>query len=137
MRFLIAFCVGIGATLAWQSYGDTARAMIASSYPEYGWLAPQSAVAQTGSATGAPSSIASADPQDLKSLSFNLAAIGQRVDQIAASQDKVSRDISARLAVAKQEILDRMSPPSAQPAAAPVRKPASPAPQAAVPAPVR
>jgi hypothetical protein len=126
MRFLIAFCVGVGATLGWQSYGDTARARIASSYPEFGWLAPRAAAAQTGPETAAPS----ADPQDLKSLSFNLAAIGQRVDEIVASQDKVSRDISARLQVAKQEILDKISAPSSQPAAAPARRTASPAPAA-------
>jgi hypothetical protein len=129
MRFLIAFCVGVGATLGWQSYGDTARAMIASSYPEFGWLAQQLAAAQTGPETAATSVV---NQQDLKSLSFNLAAIGQRVDQIAASQDKVSRDISARLEVARQEILDRISTPSPQPAAVPARKPASAPPAAPV-----
>jgi len=42
-RVLITFCVGIAATLAWQSYGDAARQIIASSYPQFGWLAPQAA----------------------------------------------------------------------------------------------
>src|SRR6266567_3739679 len=47
-RFLIMFCMGVAATLAWQSYGDAAREMIASSAPQLGWLAPQVApVAQT------------------------------------------------------------------------------------------
>ena|SRR5436305_889943 len=40
-RSLIIFCMGIAATLAWQSYGDTTREMIASSYPQLGWLEPQ------------------------------------------------------------------------------------------------
>ena len=31
VRFLIVFSIGVGATLAWQSYGDAARAMIATS----------------------------------------------------------------------------------------------------------
>src|SRR5690242_1182065 len=52
-RFLIAFCVGVAATLAWQSYGDAARETIASSYPQLGWLAPQAAQA-------APTTIAAA-----------------------------------------------------------------------------
>src|SRR6266566_3898978 len=30
-RFLITFCIGVAAILAWQSYGDAAREMIASS----------------------------------------------------------------------------------------------------------
>src|SRR6266850_1244810 len=48
LRSLIIFCIGITATLAWQSYGDTAKGMIANSYPQLGLLAPQSeAFAQT------------------------------------------------------------------------------------------
>ena len=46
MRFLIAACVGVVATLAWQSYGDTARQIIANSHPQLSWLAPEAAVAQ-------------------------------------------------------------------------------------------
>ena len=54
-RFLITFCIGVAATLAWQSYGDAARQMIANSYPPLGWLAPQSApVAQTAPNMVAP-----------------------------------------------------------------------------------
>jgi hypothetical protein len=43
-RFLIAFCIGVAATLAWQSYGDAVRKMIASSSPRLvGSSAPQAA----------------------------------------------------------------------------------------------
>ena len=42
-RFLIAFCSGVAATLAWQSYGDAARKMSVSSSPQLGWSAPQAA----------------------------------------------------------------------------------------------
>jgi hypothetical protein len=42
-RFLIAFCIGVAATLAWQSYGDATRKMIASSSPQLGRSAPQAA----------------------------------------------------------------------------------------------
>jgi hypothetical protein len=49
VRFLIAFRIGVAATLAWQSYGDATREMIASSSPQLGWLAPPVApVAQAG-----------------------------------------------------------------------------------------
>src|SRR5262245_6581377 len=49
-RFLIIFCIGIAATLAWQSYGDAARETIANSSSQLGWLAPQTApLAQTAS----------------------------------------------------------------------------------------
>src|SRR5258708_34508158 len=40
---LVTFCIGVAATLAWQSYGDAARRAIASSFPRLGWLAPQAA----------------------------------------------------------------------------------------------
>src|SRR5262249_28855819 len=49
-RFPIAFCIGVAATLLWQSYGDAAREMIANSHPQLGWLAPRPALtAQTPS----------------------------------------------------------------------------------------
>jgi len=40
-RFLITFCIGVAATFGWQSYGDAARELIASSYPQLRWFAPQ------------------------------------------------------------------------------------------------
>ena len=40
-RFLITFCSGVAATLAWQSYGDAARKMFASSSPQLGRSSPQ------------------------------------------------------------------------------------------------
>ena len=46
-RFLVVFFMGVAATLAWQSHGDEIREMIASSYPQLGWLAPQTAAAET------------------------------------------------------------------------------------------
>jgi SPOR domain len=41
--FLIAFCTGVAATLAWQSYGGVTRRMIASPSPQPDWSAPQAA----------------------------------------------------------------------------------------------
>jgi hypothetical protein len=125
MRFLIAFCVGVTATLAWQSYGDRARQIAANSYPQLAWLAPEAAVAQTAPAPIVPP-IISSDQQQLKAMSFDLAALRQRVDQIAAGQDRITRDISAKLQAAEQGILDKISAPQSQPAAAPARKSAPP-----------
>jgi hypothetical protein len=36
-RFLITLSIGVAATLAWQSYGDAAREMIASASPQLGY----------------------------------------------------------------------------------------------------
>jgi hypothetical protein len=123
-RFLITFCIGIGATLAWQSYGDTAREIIASRYPQLAWLAPQAAVALSPATIVPP--ISSPDPQELKTILVSLSAMRQRIDQLTASQDQTIRDVTTKLQVAKQEILDKILVPSPQPATPPARKLAPP-----------
>src|SRR5258708_529424 len=38
VSFLVTACVGVAATLAWQSYGGTAKETIADSDPQLHWL---------------------------------------------------------------------------------------------------
>jgi len=128
-RFLIAFCIGVAATLAWQSYGDAARELIAISSPQLGWLAPQAAaVGQTAPDTIAPAASAAPvpDQQQINAMSLGLAGVRQSVDQLAAqlaaSQQQMARDI-IKLQAAERDILDKISAPPQQPAAAPARKP--------------
>jgi hypothetical protein len=126
-RFLITFCIGVAATLAWQSYGGAAREMIAGSFPQLGWLAPQAApVAQTAPDMIAPAVLAAPSP-DLKQLKVGLAVVQQSVDQLAAGQEQLTRDIT-KLQATEQDILHKISappppPPPPPPAAAPARKP--------------
>lgn len=80
-RVLIAFCAGVAATLAWQSYGDAARQIVATSYPQLGWLAPR--------LTGTPSP----DQQRLNAMSFDLDAMRQNVDRIATTQEQTTRSV--------------------------------------------
>jgi hypothetical protein len=130
-RFVLSFAIGVAATLGWQSYGDTARQVVAGYYPQLGWLAPRAAAAQTP-ADGAAFPASPAADQDIKNLAADLAAMRQRVDQlaaqIAAGQDQMTRDISARVQAAQRDILDRIataSPPPRPDAAAQVRRPSS------------
>jgi hypothetical protein len=121
-RFLLVFGVGVGTTLAWQAYGDTARAMIANSTPQLGWLAPQTApVVPIAPAT------AGATSSDLQQLAFGVAAVRQSVDlltaQLAAGQGQMGGDI-AKLQADQQEILHKLSAGPPRPAAAPAHKPA-------------
>ena len=113
-RFLIIFCLGIGATLAWQSYGDAARGMIAKSSPQLAWLAPSVVAA------------AAASP-DLQQLALGLAAVRQSVDllagQLAAGQQQMESDI-AKLQADRQEILQKLAAVPPRPAAIPMHKPA-------------
>src|SRR6516162_3943521 len=96
--FLITSCIGVAATLGWQSYGDAAREMIASSYPQFGWVAPQPA--------SAPS-----DQQQLNAMS--LEAVRQSIDRIAtgfaAGQEQIARSVDriAPSIVANQEQITR------------------------------
>jgi len=55
----ITFCIGVAATLTWQTYGDAARNAIATSFPRLVWLAPQATpVAQNTSDIFAPAASA-------------------------------------------------------------------------------
>jgi hypothetical protein len=143
-RFLIIFCIGVGATLAWQSYGDVARAMIADSFPQLGWLAPSAAApqaaapqiaapemaahqAQLASETVALGTSSDAPPQlqQLRDMSLLFAAMRQSVDQLAANQQQMAGDI-AKLLADQQQLMQKASAPAPRPAAAPAHKPAPP-----------
>jgi hypothetical protein len=141
VRVLITFCLGIAATLAWQSYGDRARGTLANLSPQLGWLAPQAALAQTAGAATAAATPA-VDQQEFKAMSLNIAAVRQRVDQLsaqlAAGQEQVTRDFTMKLQAAEQDILGKIPAPPQQAAAAPARKPAVPVPSPPAPvAPLR
>ena len=132
-HFLMAFCIGVAATLAWQSYGDAAREMIAHASPRLDWLAPQAA--PTAPVALADPAALSLDQEELKAISFGLAGVRQRVDQIAAQlaagQEQMTGDITNKLQAAEQDILDKIAAPPPQSAAArrtaPTATPATPA----------
>jgi hypothetical protein len=126
-RFLVVFSIGVAASLAWQSYGNAARAMIANSSPQLGWLVPQTVpVVQTAPDVVAPAAAAAASP-DLQRLALVLASVRQSVDQLAAQlaagQQQIVDDI-AKLQADEQEILHKLSAAPPRPTAAPARKPA-------------
>ena len=160
-RFLVTACVGVAATLAWQSYGDTAKQMIADSAPQLSWLlslpamnppsggeiaveqpnppavqasAPQAASAQAGAVAPTVSETAastapiarSPELQQLETMAHDLAAVRQSVEQLAAGQEQMARDI-AKLQTAGQDVRRRITalPPAA---AASAHKPIPPQP---------
>ena len=103
---LIMFCIGVVATLAWHSYGDAAREMIASSFPRLGWLAPRAApVAQNAPDVSAPVAPAtpSPDQEQLNAMSLDLDAARQSVDRIATSQEQMTRSVD-RIAASQEQI---------------------------------
>ena len=95
-RFLITFCIAVAGTLAWQSYGVTARQKIASLFPRLDWLAPQAApVAQTTPEMIVPAAPAapSFDQKQLSAMSLDLSAVRQTVDLLAASHEQTMRSV--------------------------------------------
>ena len=166
-RFLMAACVGIATTLAWQSYGGTAKQMIANLAPQLHRLssppamtppsgreiaieqssppqapapqapAPQApsaqaeAVASTASGTAlstAPTAPSGELRQQFETMQQELAAVRQSVEQLAAGQEQLARDI-AKLHTAGQDMRRRAAfPPVATAPRKPVPPP-QPAPQ--------
>ncbi len=106
----IAFCIGVAATLAWQSYGDTAREMIANAHPQLGWLAPQGEpVTQNvpdAVAVAAPAAPAF-DQQQLNAIAIDLEAMRRSIDRIApgivAGQEQMARSID-RIATTQEQL---------------------------------
>src|SRR6266853_5786522 len=88
-RFLAIFCVGVGTTLAWQSYGDAAREMIANSYPQLGWLAPR----PLPIAQNVPGMIDLAAPAAQHLNAMSLDTMRQSTKRIAAGQEEIARSI--------------------------------------------
>ena len=156
-----AVLIGVAATLAWQSYGDSAKQVIATKAPELGWSpeAKQMIASWTlgwtkppaGPEKIAPETVApkappapSLDPAQVQQITRSLAAVRETLQELAGSQRSMARDI-ARLESAVAEILLKMPEPPPQPPAAPARKPpASPsssrvptAPQPSRPSPQR
>jgi hypothetical protein len=147
-RFLATACIGVAATLVWQSYGGSALQMVASSVPQLGRLlsppanppsgreiaveqpsppavqasVPQAASAQAGAVAPTASEMAaspaptapSPELQQLATMVHDLAAVRQSVEQLAAGQEQMARDI-AKLQTAGQDIRRRISalPPAA------------------------
>src|SRR5882757_4045471 len=109
-RFLITFCVGVAATLAWQSYGDAAREMIANSSPQLGWLAPQAPVAQT-----IPNTIEQIVTRIVDRIVTNIVAtqepIARAVDELTAGQEQLTREIVKLEAISQYGFSKSLEPP--------------------------
>ena len=111
-RFVIAVVIGVGGTLAWQSYGDVAREMAATRAPMLGSLLSYLP-------TKVPAVVGSPDP-----AASNLDALRRSVEQLAVRQDQMAQYMMALRAI-EEDIRQKMSftPPSA-----PIAVPPPPAP---------
>ena len=95
--------------------------MIASAIQEVGWTTPANPAPETV-ASKAPSAT-SLDPAQVQQMVQSLATLRQTVEQMAAGQDELKRDI-VQMHSALIDVLVKIPEPTRQPPAAAERKPA-------------
>jgi TolA-binding protein len=124
-RFFFAVLIGVGATLAWQSYGDQAMDMVKVWAPSLGEWLPVST-----SKPAAPPVTSAEVQQQLKPIATDLAAVRRTIEQLTADQDQLSRTQQqmaqsiATLQAAEQQLSQRLSsPPPSKPVNVPPPKP--------------
>lgn len=137
VRYLVAICIGVAATLAWQSYGDAVKQIIATRAPELGWspqakqmiaswtlgwTKPPASPEKIAPETAAPKAPPVPDPAQVQQITQSLATVRETLQELAGGQDSMGRDI-AQLESAVAEILLKIPEAPPQPPADPARKP--------------
>jgi len=128
-RFTIVFLLGVGAALAWQSYGDEAMEMVRTEAPSLASLLPVSKAKPPPDAQESAAAVVTAElVQQLKPMALDLAIVrrsveqlGVKVEEFAAKQDQMSHSIVLQSVEQGQKL---SSPP--QPRVVPPRKPTQP-----------
>jgi hypothetical protein len=131
VRFFFPVFIGVGGTLAWQSYGDAATEMVRTLAPSLGWLLP----AATREAH-APAVTSVELQQQLKPVALDLAIVRRSIEQLTTNQDQFARkqeqvtQAITALQAAQQDIGQKISsPPLPKTLRAPPPKPFQPAAQ--------
>jgi hypothetical protein len=131
VRFLILFSIGVCTTLAWQWYGDAARAMIATSWPQLASLAPEPTPAPEQTAA-APQATAAPELQQLKVDLAQLKQELQQLKEIPAALASLQQSVY-RLTGSQQQIAGTLAKLGTQKPASPPRPTPGPAPKPLVP----
>jgi hypothetical protein len=115
VRFVVTVLIGVGGTLAWQTYGDTAREMVAAQAPTLASLLPP---------TRLPILSASPYPaQQPAAQASSVDAVRRSVELLAARQEQMAQSLAALLAI-EADVRQKMSFTPA--AAATLGQPAAP-----------
>jgi hypothetical protein len=132
-RFLIVFSIGVAASLVWQWYGDSARAM----WPELASLAQPylaSLTLEPARAAPEPTARATVSPE-LQRLKEDLAQLKQELQQLKGMPAALAslRQSVDRLAGSQQQIVGTTAKLSTQKPASPPRPAPAPAPKSLTP----
>lgn len=124
-RFCAAVLIGVGLTLAWQSYPDEIYAAVTA------WVPPMAGLLPAPSSTKAAEPAVSAEmAQQIKLIAVDLAIVRRSVgqlatnqDQFAAKQEQISQNL-ATLQQVEQDVRQQvLSPPAPKVAHPPARNP--------------
>jgi hypothetical protein len=83
IRFVGTILIGVGLTLALQSYANELSEIVTTWAPSVAWLLPSQAPKQTGEAA-----IASEVAQQVKLIAIDLAIVRRNAGQLVANQDQ-------------------------------------------------
>ena len=114
-RFIVAVVIGVGLTLAWQSYGEQAKGMARTWVPSLAWLAPQPDAKPPTDADVLPEMAQQVKliALDIAIVRRNLGQLATNQDQLAAKQDQMTRNM-AELQEIEQDVRQKtFSPPPA------------------------
>jgi hypothetical protein len=126
-RYVILLLIGVAGTLAWQTYGDSARRVISSvvfspDQQQFNSTSLDLNAVRQG-IDDLATSIASNQEQIMHSIASTQERIMRNVDQLTAGQEQMTRDI-AKLQAVDQFVLYKSSGPATELTPAPVPKPA-------------
>jgi hypothetical protein len=116
-RFFLAVLIGVGCTLAWQSYGNDAKQLVRTRAPSMAWLLPVATTSGQGSAAAAvtsPELVQQLEPmaRNIAVLLFNLEQLAAKQEQLAAKQEQMAENIAALQAAEQDQQKLSSSPPS-------------------------
>jgi hypothetical protein len=116
-RFLVTIFIGVGGTLAWQSYGDVARETVITRAPALSWLL-------SALPAKPPIAAAYANPTQGGFPASGLDALRRSVEQLAVRQEQMAQNMAALQAI-EEDIRQKMSfTPASMPGA--LTQPAAP-----------
>jgi hypothetical protein len=129
-RYLVALCIGVAAILAWQSYGEAAKQIIATRAPELGWSpeakqriaswmqqlgwtkpavveSKAAPVTQTAPMVAAKQPTTALDPQQVQQIKADVGAVREAVERKLAEMRKTVEQLAAGQELMVREV-DRL-----------------------------
>jgi hypothetical protein len=136
-RFFITVLIGVGATLAWQSYGDEAKETVTTWAPSLGWLLSAPTTKSPAAAETPRELVQQLEPiaRDLAAVRGSVEQLVARQEELAAKQEQMGQNIATLQAVEQGIRQKTMSPPPPSRAVPgqPSKPPQQPAAQSAPP----